>query len=131
MATFLLPQTDRITANSRKTVKNRVLEAQFGDGYLQRVDDGVNSIIETWEIQIAPLEGDNLTQIRSFIDTVGTTVPFEWTPLGETVAKNWRIDPNSLQIQMINTSKFIYSFTMTRIFLPPAEFTTEFTSEFW
>ena len=129
--TYLLPQTDRITSASQKKVVNRVIEAQFGGGYRQVANDGTNSDVDTWTIQIAPLEGDNLTQMRSFLDTIGVVEWFQWTPLGEIVAKNWRVDPSSTEWTMINTTKFVVKFAITRHFVPPAEFTTEFTSEFW
>ena len=128
---FLLPQTDRITARSNKKTENRIIEAQFGNGYKQIADDGINASLDTWIIHMAPLEGDNLTQIRSFLDTVGVVEWFQWTPLGEATAKNWRVIANSTKWTLINTTKFIVEFQMLQHFVPPAEFTNEFTSEFW
>ena len=111
-----LPLVDRITANSAKTVENRILEAQFGNGYKQSTKDGINSDIDHWTIQYAPLEGANLTNVDSFLSTVGVTEWFTWTPIGEAVEKKWTIDKDSINRKMLNTTKFLVSFKMTQDF---------------
>jgi phage-related protein len=111
-----MPLTIKITSNSFKGQKDRILSAQFGNGFNQVAPDGLNSIIDTWSIQYMPLRGTDLTTINTFLATVGVTTWFTWTPLGETVSKKWRIDKDSIQKKMINTSTFLISFTMTQQF---------------
>jgi phage-related protein len=116
MTAPVLPLLGKITNESSKTSKNRILEAQFGNGYRQVAKDGINSTIDTWSLQFSPLYGTDLTTMQTFISTVGVTVWFTWTPLGESVSKKWRIDKDSIKTTLINTTKFIYSFSITQCF---------------
>lgn len=111
-----LPQIDRITSNSTKQVKNRDLKAQFGNGYSQNTKDGINSDIDVWKIEIAPAEGADLVELDNFFASVSTTEWFTWTPLGEVTEKKWRVNKDSLNRKMINTTKFKFNFTMTQAF---------------
>jgi phage-related protein len=116
MTAPVLPLTNRITSSSSKSTKNRILEAQFGNGYRQAANDGINSSIDTWSLQFAPLSGTNLTTMQTFLSTVGVTVWFTWTPLGESTSKKWRIDKDSVKANMINTTTYIYNFSITQCF---------------
>lgn len=111
-----LPLIDRITADSSMSTLDRNLEVSFGDGYKQEAPDGLNSQIETWKLRFAPIEGVDLTTMLAFLAIVGTTEWFTWTPLGETVSKKWSIKKDSIKKNMINTTKFIYSFEIEQNF---------------
>lgn len=61
----------------------RVLVAQFGDGYAQRVGDGINTQSQSWPLEFA---GDSreIRPIRAFLDAHEGFRSFLWTPpLGE------------------------------------------------
>lgn len=65
----------------------RMLNNNFGDGYHQDVPDGLNNIVETWNLAWNNINDENaddiIAQLKSF-----NGVAFEWTtPDGET--KNW------------------------------------------
>lgn len=111
-----LPLTDRITSKSKMSQENRNLEAQFGNGQVQKVPDGLNHTIDKWFLEFAPVEGDNLVTMNAFLNTVGTTEWFAWTPLGELAVKKWTIDKNSVKRLMINTEKFVIQFNITQNF---------------
>lgn len=111
-----LPLTDRITSKSKMSQENRNLEAQFGNGYRQEAPDGLNHTIDKWFLEFAPVEGDNLITMNTFLNTVGTTEWFTWTPLGELTVKKWTIDKDSIERLMINTEKFIIQFKITQNF---------------
>ncbi|EKO3908169.1 phage tail protein [Vibrio fluvialis] len=57
----------------------RVLSAQFGDGYLQEVGDGINTKSDSYSLQF---KGDysKIKAIMDFIDQHGGFIPFHWTP---------------------------------------------------
>lgn len=131
MTTYLLPQRDRITTNSRRIITNRVMVAQYGNGYKQIAKDGINANRDQWDIQIAPLTGADLTLVQQFFDDVGTNIFFEWTPLGETIAKNWLVVPDSLSWPMISTETMLAEFQIEQVFEPLSTFTSEFTEEFY
>jgi phage-related protein len=111
-----LPLVTKILRQSSKSEKQRLIIAQFGNGYGQVAKDGLNSTIDHWDISYVPIEGTNLTTLETFLNTVGCDVWFSWIPIGETVSKKWRIDKDSKKKVMITKTRFQYSFTMTQVF---------------
>ena len=111
-----LPVTNKITIDSSKSTVNRIIKAQFGDGYAQTIQDGLNSNIDFWNIIYAPLTGTDLTTVENFITTVGVHTFFEWTPFGEVTLKKWRIVKDSIQVDFISTTDKRISFTIEQVF---------------
>lgn len=62
----------------------RVRTAKYGDGYVQRVPDGINNIDQTWELQFQSQEIDTANSIENFLAARGGSVSFSWLPPGET-----------------------------------------------
>lgn len=114
--TEALPLLGKITAQSQMKQKHRNLTAQFGDGYLQTAPDGLNSIIDSWELRFAPLEGADLTTMNRFLLLVGTTEWFIWAPFEEITEKKWLIESDSIAKTLVNTSTFIISFKIIQVF---------------
>jgi len=112
-----LPFTNKVTRNSSKRPDNRILSAQFGNGFGQYAKDGLNSRFAKWDIQMAPITGAaNIATMEAFLNLVGSDVWFTWTPLGETVPKKWRIDKGSERPRMIHKTSWEYNFTITQCF---------------
>jgi phage-related protein len=56
-----------------------VLSAKFGDGYEQRVGNGINPRSESWPYTyIGPI--DEVEPIKRFLDWHGGAQVFQWTP---------------------------------------------------
>lgn len=53
---------------------------KFGDGYQQRVAQGMNSIAGTWPLTFANRESAEATAILNFLIARGATEAFNWTP---------------------------------------------------
>jgi len=59
----------------------RVLKAQFGDGYEQRIVDGINNITRTWQMTFANRTKEDIDKLYKFfntlagVDTCKLTVP--------------------------------------------------------
>ena len=53
--------------------------AQFGDGYSQRVVDGVNNIQRTWQVSF-DLPEDQMNEIDAFLRATKGVESFTWTP---------------------------------------------------
>jgi len=74
-------------------VQPRVRQAQFGDGYSQRVADGINSAPRAWSLSFAKRTEAEIDAIESFLDTQGGTASFDWTPprgaAGKWICKTW------------------------------------------
>jgi phage-related protein len=74
---------------SSRPVKPRTNVAQFGDGYSQRSDDGLNASNRSFQAQWPILSVSQLTAIESFMEDHSTT-PFLWTPPLQAVERKWR-----------------------------------------
>lgn len=63
---------------SEKTAP-RVLSARFGDGYEQRVADGINSIKRVWTLTFSKSTAD-MANVIAFLANEGGVTSFNWTP---------------------------------------------------
>lgn len=97
------------------TRKPRVLAAQFGDGYAQRVADGINAVDVSWSLTFSARDQNEAAAFVTFLDAHGGHVPFRW------------VDPNGLLATWIcadygtaRTSPRLYGMTatFTRDFAP-------------
>lgn len=59
----------------------RVRNASFGDGYQQRVADGINTQPATWNLTFNVTKAD-ADAIESFFEGKGGVESFTWTPSG-------------------------------------------------
>jgi len=67
-------------------VRPRTLKAQFGDGYVQRVKDGVNARLRVWNVVFDPMHattpiggsGTNLDDINDFLERQDGYIHFLW-----------------------------------------------------
>lgn len=89
---FMTLGTLRIQVESTKATAIRVLQQQFGDGYMARRQDGVNPVIETWNISTPPLPVSNVLALENELITLGSNY-FLWTPPNEPSPKKWILDP--------------------------------------
>ena len=67
----------------KQSVKPRVLKAQFGDGYSQRLADGINTLGRSWNVTFKNRDLTTISAITSFFEGLQGTVSFDWTPPGE------------------------------------------------
>jgi phage-related protein len=85
--------TDMIDQSSSRTKKQRIIQAQFGDGYSQETPDGINSILETWSLRWSNLTTSERDTLVAMLDSVGSTGIITWTPQGET-EKTYKMTPD-------------------------------------
>ena len=62
------------------TQEPRILIAQFGDGYDQRIPDGVNYQRRQWTLTWGPITPEAADYIENFFIARGGYQPFWWTP---------------------------------------------------
>lgn len=60
----------------------RVLSANFGDGYEQRLGDGINTIKDIWNLTFRGTRTE-IADILTFLKTKRGVASFTWTPNGE------------------------------------------------
>lgn len=69
-----------------KTQKPRVLTAQFGDGYSQRIVNGINPITREWSVAFNSKSVADANAIEAFLEARSGVEGFLWTPPGESTA---------------------------------------------
>jgi phage-related protein len=62
----------------------RVRISRFGDGYSQRIADGINSLNQVWNLQFTNIGINTCTAIEEFLSARGGVHAFTWLPDGET-----------------------------------------------
>lgn len=62
--------------SSTVTPKPRVLQAQFGDGYSQRVADGLNAVVDSVDLTFNALVDADADAIDAFLRKQGGVTPF-------------------------------------------------------
>lgn len=77
--------------------KPRARVAQFGDGYSQRLVEGINTQDDTWELSFVHRSIVDAADIVSFLETKYGTVPFLWTPPGDltqfkVICEEWKTE---------------------------------------
>ena len=71
---------------AQATYKPRVRKAQFGDGYEQRIADGINVRPQQWSLQFANRDDTETASILSFLEARNGVEAFDWTPPSELTA---------------------------------------------
>ena len=79
-------------ANVTKTPRVRV--AQFGDGYMQRVGDGINNTPRQWQLQFKGSQS-YIEEVDLFLSTAGGADSFDWQPStgadGKWICSSWSV----------------------------------------
>lgn len=77
--------------------KPRVLTAQFGDGYEQRVGDGINTRPRTWRLSFNTRTDAEIAPILAFLRARNGVEAFDWTDpdgvAGKFVCREWQRTP--------------------------------------
>lgn len=88
MATFTILPSYSVNL----TTKARVRNSQFGDGYSQRVADGINTQTRMWSLRFQG-GAARLDPVESFLQAEGGITSFNWTPpvgsAGKWVCSEW------------------------------------------
>lgn len=86
-------------------VEPRVRVASFGDGYQQRVGDGINSQPRSWSLSFSQLRA-NIDAIEAFLTAHAGVESFDWTPptgaAGKWICQSWSRAHSAKQVQAIN-----------------------------
>ena len=72
-----------------RSMKPRVLMAQFGDGYTQRAPDGINTMMETITVAWSRLKPADAATIVAFFEGRKGAYPFYWTAPRDAAPKLW------------------------------------------
>ncbi len=75
-----------------RSMKPKVLHADFGDGYIQRAPDGLNAQMETITVAWSRLKPVDAKTIVDFLTARGGAEAFLWTAPRDTAPKLWIAD---------------------------------------
>jgi phage-related protein len=82
-----------------RSIEPRILRAEFGDGYSQRLAGGLNAVIDEWQVSWVNLPVADADTIDDFLRQKKGVESFQWTPPRETAAKlftcaKWSREPS-------------------------------------
>lgn len=72
------------TFATQASIAPRTLENTYGDGYEQRVGDGLNTNKEIWNVVFENIAWSEVLTINGFLKDRKGTEAFMWTPPAET-----------------------------------------------
>ena len=72
--------------NAQVSYAPKVLVANFGDGYEQRVQFGINANLQKWNLTFKSRGDAEASAIDGFLQAAGGLNSFYWTPPGQTAA---------------------------------------------
>ena len=80
----------------KQDMKPRTLTAQFGDGYMQRARDGINTITETWSLSWKNRKQADGDKLVDFFESTGGIQAMTWTPPNATetikvIVNSWSV----------------------------------------
>jgi phage-related protein len=94
--------------NFQRTYRRR--ELRMGDGFSQRVPDGLNAAGWKGTIAYDNLSLTDFTSLISFIDGIGSWSTFDYTPPGAASASKFSVNPDGMSINI--SSGNLYSVTI-------------------
>ncbi len=77
------------SSSTRLDEEARVAESRFGDGYAQRAPAGLNSLDESWSVNLRAVSRSAGDEIIAFFRTHRGVTPFDWTPPFTSVSGRW------------------------------------------
>lgn len=87
------------------SIKPRVRSSQFGDGYEQRVADGINTQLRRWSLQFTR-ETSDIDSIEAFFVARNGTESFTWVPpegaSGIWLCREWVRTVAESNVQMVS-----------------------------
>ena len=78
------------SSGSTLELQPRVIVTQFGDGYEQRADDGLNPVKQVWSLVFDGVEVSIADEIQQFLQPGLARVVFDWTPPRGSTALKWK-----------------------------------------
>lgn len=78
--------------NSVKTIEQSVTEIQMGNGYLQRVPNGINYLRDHISIEWQNLNQTDTNTVNVFLDSLEAGDYFTWTSPFDTVQKKYILE---------------------------------------
>lgn len=88
----------------------RVKTAQFGDGYQQRAQFGINNNPQSWSLQFVNREDTEADEIDAFLTARRAVEAFDWTPPRQSTAIKVVCDSWNVEIVKHNLNSISATF---------------------
>lgn len=99
-----------------KDMTPKVRKIQFGDGYEQRVRDGMNNLPEVWSVRFVNRPIEEIDEIDDFLRNLAGADSFDWTPPRASEARKFKCE--SWQRAIDHPTIDSLSATFTEVFEP-------------
>ncbi|WP_445322804.1 phage tail protein [Ramlibacter sp. AN1015] len=109
-------ETSLISQGSTRQRVNRVLSAQFADGYSQEAPDGINPNYDVWNITYVPLNASERATVWAALDAVGASDYLTWQPPGSATSKKWKVVKDSVSETPVSGDLYTVSFQLRQVF---------------
>lgn len=87
--TLTMPGEVTVSPGSSIETEFKIKMAEFGDGYIQRSGDGINSVRDTYNIMIENLRTEEADAIIAFLKARKGYEAFWWTAPRESAPRQW------------------------------------------
>lgn len=101
---------------SNKSYKNNVVETQFGDGYSQRHQVGINPVAEIYKLTFSNREKSEADEIENYIKEKAGVDSFEFTPPGAEVPIYVICDLNTFSRVQAKHNLYNIALTLRQVF---------------
>ena len=105
---------NKISQASTRQLQQRVIVAEYGDGYSQAAGVGINSRYDEWTVTLEYLNTTQRTEFLNWYATVGLVQTWTWTPPGQTTPLKFRITEAPTESNVANY--FTYTFTARQVY---------------
>ena len=102
-----------VTPAAQKKTAFRTIQQRYGDGYTARRQDGLNPVIETWNVSTPPMPTCDVEALEQELIANGPGF-FSWTAPNESTPSNWILDPVSWDWSFQTTDMASLSFSLRR-----------------
>lgn len=93
--------------SAQLNVAPRVRNARFGDGYMQRTADGINTKPRSWGLRFTGATS-RINAIESFLDGESGVTSFDWTPptgdAGKWICQEWSRSIDDFNNEVLNAT---------------------------
>ena len=107
--------TLQLEQQSSKQTSFRYLEAQYGDGYTARRQDGLYPVSESWRVTTPTMPASEAVVLEAEIIALGTGF-FSWQAPDEATESDWIIDPLEWSRDYDSCDFASLSFTVRRFY---------------
>jgi phage-related protein len=92
----------------------RVVETQYGDGYEQVSEAGINSVVDkiTLTCYFAPKDQSEADRLQAFLRRNGRSKVFLWRQPWAATAQKWRLESYTKTSRTVERTKQIHEFVL-------------------